>query len=424
MPHVTLPTVGVDRSTGLRVALVHDYLTQRGGAERVVLSMLKAFPDAPLYTSIYEPKATFPEFRAADVRTLALDRVPAFRRDHRRALPFLSNTFANLSIDADVTLCSSSGWAHGADARGAKVVYCHNPARWLYQTGRYLNDGPSIRRAGLAMLRSRLLERDRAAAASASLYIANSTIVKQRVRAAYGRDAEVLFPPPTLSAADRQRLPDGVEPGYMLCVSRLLPYKNVGAVCGAFATLPEHRLVVVGTGPSKEALEARAPANVRFLGRVADDELRWLYAHCHALVGASHEDFGLTPLEAASFGKPAATLRWGGYLDTVDEDVSGLFFDRPVPSDIAMAIRAVAARDWDPRRISDHARRYAERRFVDRLREIVVEHATSRAAERLVVTVRRRKPLRGTAHEKVQRQDRRRGPRGPISARPGALPWA
>ena len=146
------------------VVIVHDYLTQRGGAERVVLSMLKAFPRAEVITSFYLSEATFPEFGAYPIRVLPINRWSVLRRNHRFALPFLASAFARERIDADVVLCSSSGWAHGVRTRGRKVVYCHTPARWLYQPERYA--GRSIAsRAAIAVLRPRLLEWDRRSAA-------------------------------------------------------------------------------------------------------------------------------------------------------------------------------------------------------------------------------------------------------------------
>ena len=131
------------------IALVHDYLTQRGGAERVALSLTRAFPGAPLHTSLYEPAATFPAFAAVDVRPLPLNRLGPLRRNHRLALPLLAPAFSRLRVDADVVICSSSGWAHGARVTGRKIVYCHTPARWLYQPGRYLRAIKSILGTGL-----------------------------------------------------------------------------------------------------------------------------------------------------------------------------------------------------------------------------------------------------------------------------------
>ena len=122
------------------VALVHDYLTQRGGAERVVLAMTETFPDAPLYTSLYEPGDTYPEFGAREIHTTWLSRVGAVRRHHRLAFPVLAPVMSRFTIDADVAICSSSGWAHGAHVTGHRIVYCHAPARWLYQRDRYVGD--------------------------------------------------------------------------------------------------------------------------------------------------------------------------------------------------------------------------------------------------------------------------------------------
>jgi glycosyltransferase involved in cell wall biosynthesis len=360
------------------VAIVHDYLTQRGGAERVVLSMLKAFPGAPLYTSLYHAEGTFPAFRSADVRTLGLDRLPPLRRRHRLALPLLAYAFSRLEVSADVVICSSSGWAHGTTVRGRKLVYCHSPAKWLYSADRYLGASGALKKAPLALLRPYLLRWDRDAARSAHRYFTNSTYVREQVVALYGIEPRVLAPPYAVDPGGARRRADELEPGYVLCVSRLLPYKNVGAVVAAFRDLPERRLVVVGTGPEESRLRALATANVRFLGSVSDERLRWLYANCSAVVAASQEDYGLTPLEAAAFGKPAAVLRWGGFLDTVLEGKTGVFFESPTADAVRAAVADVAARDWDGQAIEDHAGRYSEQRFIERLRRVVEQEAEAR----------------------------------------------
>ena len=126
---------GVD---GPRVAIAHDYLTQRGGAEKVVLSMSRAFPDAPIYTLLYDRENTYPEFANRDVRVSSLNRIGPLRRNHRAALPVLPFAASSLRIDADVVLTSSSGWAHGFGTRGRKLVLCHTPAHWLYVRDEYL----------------------------------------------------------------------------------------------------------------------------------------------------------------------------------------------------------------------------------------------------------------------------------------------
>jgi glycosyltransferase involved in cell wall biosynthesis len=366
------------------VAIVHDYLTQRGGAERVVLSMLKAFPGAPLYTSLYAPDATFREFLEVEVRTLPIDRVPALRRRHRLALPLLARSFSSLKVTADVVLCSSSGWAHGAHVTGRKIVYCHTPARWLYQPRRYLRGAGSAGRAGLAALRPYLARWDRQAAASADRYLTNSRVVRERIRDIYRIDAEVLPPPPGVDPHGARRAVDGIAPGFLLCVSRLLPYKNLDAVVSAFGLLPGRRLVLVGDGPLTEQLRRIALGNVTFLSQVTDAELRWLYAECAALIAASYEDFGLTPLEAGVFGKPAVVLRWGGFLDTMVDGLTGFFFPVPMREAIVSAIKRLEHAVFDPDRIRAHAELYSEDRFIARLR-LAVTHAPDTRSDSPVV---------------------------------------
>src|SRR4051812_16865405 len=165
-----------------RVAIAHDYLTQRGGAERVVLAMTRAFPDAPVYTALYNASTTFPEFRGVEIRSTWLDEIPVLRSRHRLALPLLAATFEHVEVEADVVLCSSSGWSHGVATRGRKIVYCHTPARWLYDGARYIGERRGAGWAALAVLRPYLLRWDRRSALGADRYLANSTAIQRRIR--------------------------------------------------------------------------------------------------------------------------------------------------------------------------------------------------------------------------------------------------
>lgn len=372
-PLVNAPRLPAPVTTGSRkVTVVHDYVTQRGGAERVVLYMLRAFPGADLVTSIYNAATSYPEFRDQTIRTLAMGRVSLFEHNHRLASPLLAPSFSHLKVDADVMLCSSSGWAHGARSTGRKIVYCHTPARWVYQPQRYLAGRNRMARFGLDMAFMALSKWDRRAAVSAHRYVVNSHTVRDRVWNAYGVEAEVLLPPPAVHPGPATPVP-GVEPGFHLSVSRLMGYKNIGAICEAFRGLPKQRLVVVGTGPLEEELRRIKPDNVEFVGTVSDEQLRWLYANGRALVAASYEDFGLTPLEAAGFGKPAAVLRWGGYLETVIPGVTGMFFDSPTPTEIRKVVLQLLRADLDPAVLCAHAASFSAEAFMARLQKIVME---------------------------------------------------
>ena len=339
----------------------------------MVLSLSEAFPGAPIHTALFDPDGTFPEFGALDVRTLPVNRIGPLRTHHRLALPLLAPAFSRLTVDAAVVICSSSGWAHGAHVMGRKVVYCHTPARWLYQTERYLDGSSRWASASMALMAPSLRRWDQRAAATADRYLVNSTAVRQRVSDLYGIDAEVVPPAVEVDPAGAQNEAPGIEPGYLLCVSRLLAYKNVQEVAEAFRFLPDQRLVVVGSGPLADSIRTGAPSNVTVMGRVDDATLRWLYRSCTGLVAASHEDFGLTPVEAAIFGKPTAALRWGGFLDTIVEGTTGVFFDRPEPRPIADALNELTATVWSAEALRDHAETYSATRFTRRVDEVVAE---------------------------------------------------
>lgn len=374
------PTVGLcnGRDTGMPLALVHDYVTQRGGAERVVLALLHAFPGATLHTSLYAPARTFPEFTRHNIATMPINKLVPLRRHHRLALPLLAKAFSSIRIDASVVLCSSSGWAHGVQTSGRKIVYCYTPARWLYQTEQYLRattgaDRPRrlVERAALTRLRRHLLQWDIHAARSADVYVVMSHAVKRRVRAAYGRDALIVPPPvPDLTTVPRDAIP-GLESGFLLCVARLLPYKNVDVVVDAMRKLPRERLVVVGTGPLARRIRSLAGSNVDFIPSASECQLAWLYEHCAAVITASYEDFGLVPLEGAFFGKPAVALAWGGFLDTIKNGSTGVLFDSPTTDSLVDGVHEVLRISFDHAQMRSHAQSYSEANFVCRMRGLV-----------------------------------------------------
>ena len=286
-------------------------------------------------------------------------------------------------VDADVVVTSSSGWAHGFRTNGAKLVHCHTPAHWLYALEHYLKpDGDKLKRAVLKVGSPALRSWDQRAATTVDRYLAVSTAIKDRIQTAYGIDAGVL-PSPISMRPDAPAEPvpevahwltDGGEPFY-LCVSRLMAYKNVDAVIGAFAH-SDRRLVVVGHGPEAARLERLKTPNVALLSALTDGQMAWLYQSCRALIAASYEDFGLTPIEAAVSGKPSVVLRWGGFLDTVVEGSTGVFFDRPEPAAIAEALDRFEAGEFDPDRLRAHAERFTEARYAESLYAAVDEIVT------------------------------------------------
>lgn len=359
------------------VAIAHDYLTQRGGAERVVLAMHRAFPEATIYTTLYNPESTYPEFQDANIVTSPLNRFGVFRRNHRLALPLLAFASKTLRVREDVAVISSSGWAHGFGFNGLKFVYCHSPARWIYFSEQYLGAALWKKPTGwpLWLLRPFLRAWDQKAAAKSAVYVANSSHVQKRVKEVYGREVDVLHPPYGVDAYGPREAIPGLEDfvgggGHFLLVSRLLPYKNVDQAIEAFRGL-RHRLVIVGAGPLREELINSAPDNVSIVSNLPDGQMRWVYSTCRAVVAPSFEDFGLTPVEGAAYGKPTIALRAGGYLDTVVEGVTGLFIDVPTPESIKNTVIEFSRHDWDESKIRNHAEQFSEHLFIDALRGAV-----------------------------------------------------
>jgi glycosyltransferase involved in cell wall biosynthesis len=316
-----------------------------------------------------------------------LNSLAVFRKHHRAALPILPFAANSIHVDADVVLTSSSGWAHGFKTDGRKLVHCHSPARWLYLSDMYLGeDSGLLKRAVLAATSGRLRAWDRRAALSCDRYMAVSTVVQGRIADAYGISADVLFSPVAMSrdaatepipqllqwlSADGESDPEGA---FYLCVSRLLPYKNVDAVVGAFAGRPQ-RLVVVGRGPDADRIAAAKTPNVLMLSDLTDGQMSWLYQNCRALMAASHEDYGLTPIEAGVWGKPSIVLRWGGFLDTVEEGITGMYFDEPEAAAIADALDRFEMASFDPDKVRRHFDQFTEERYAEALYEAVDELA-------------------------------------------------
>jgi glycosyltransferase involved in cell wall biosynthesis len=383
----TDPSPGAKRDAAVlepRVVVAHDYLTQRGGAERVVLAICRALGPSPLVTSLYDSETTFAEFADLDIRTTSLQRYSWIRRNHRWALPFYAAVFSHLRVDADVVVCSTAGWAHGLSTNGRKILYVHNTARWLYQTAEYL---PRLGPWGLWLVNKALgplRKWDRRHAVDADLILVNSRNVQERVRRNWGLDATILYAPPTIDVSGPGCAVSHVEPGYLLVVSRLLAYKRIDAIIEAMRLLPAWRLVVVGEGPERERLLSELPANCQLVPHVDEEQLRWLYRHCRAVVAAGHEDFGLVPLEAMSFGRPVVARRAGGYVETVIDGVTGVFFDRPEPDQIAAAIVEARHTDWDVSVIAARAAEFSETAFAASLRVHLAAQLSGRSPESVI----------------------------------------
>lgn len=345
------------------LVLAHDYLVQVGGAERVVAEWAAGFGASRVFTLAYRPETTFEAFRDLEVRAS----IPsAMSGQVERMLPALPAIAARTIVSGgDVALASSSGWAHRFRYEMPHIVYVHSPARWLYAADDYRLRLSAVRRAGLTVSTPALRRGDAEAMARATAIVANSEVTRERIRTAYGLDSTVVHPPVEPVATDAAPPVRDLPDEFAVVVARDRGYKNVSLAVEAARAAG---LAVVAVGSGSEAIDA-PESGVHGLGRVSDAELCWVYRRAAVVLGAGREDFGLTVLEAALEGTPAATIGAGGYLETVKSGVSGAHAASATVSDLAGAIRA--ARGMEPDAVRAWGRRFSRDEHVARLAALI-----------------------------------------------------
>ncbi|MDB5070800.1 MAG: glycosyl transferase, group 1 [Candidatus Eremiobacteraeota bacterium] len=363
----------------MNTALVHDYLNQRGGAERVFAHFARAWPAAPVYTALYDERAVGDLVPPERVRTSFLQRFPLRDKLFRTYAPFYPRAIESFDLSAfDLVVSSTTAWAKGVVFRpdAVHVCYINTVSRFVFDEARYVGG------FGLSTLARPLIRRlaawDVRAAQRPTRFIANSRNVAERVRRWYGRDADVLPCP-----VDVDRFTPGAGEGnYYVVVSRLLPYKRIDLAIDACA-LAGATLHIAGTGPDEKRLKRRAlGTNTVFHGSIDDAARNALVGGARAAILPGEEDFGLVPLEAAAAGRPTIAYGAGGALETIAENETGAFFREPAPRALADAIRAFDPAKYDPARLRAHAEQFRPERFVARLRAIVDDTLNARASQR------------------------------------------
>ena len=333
----------------MRLALVHDWLNQIGGAEDVLETLAGMFPDAPIYTSMYWQEGMPPPYRDWDIRTTWMDRLPGIYRHHQPYLPLYPLAFARLNLSGyDAVLSNKSGFCHGVRTGEAiHVCYCLAPTRYVWDFDGYAAREalPPALKTALRPVIGLLRRWDYRAAQRVDHFVAISREIQTRIGRYYGRDSAIVYPP---VETDRFQLAS-THDDYFLIVSRLVPYKQIDLAVRTFTRLGLP-LVIAGDGRDRGALEELAGPTVTFLGRVPDEDLPELFARCRAYVLPGVEDFSIAPVQAQAAGRPVIARRAGGALDTVIEGVTGTFFSEPTPEALGAAVRT-----FDPDRIDPHA---------------------------------------------------------------------
>ena len=362
----------------LKIAIVCDWLTVFAGGERVIYEMHQLFPRAPIYTTLYNKKKC-PEFAQADVRQSWLRFIPGAKWAHRLFLPFMPLVFERLDLsEYDLVLSSSHSAAKGILTQPGTlhVTYCHSPMRYVWDHSHsYQNQFRSF--LPLQILYKPLLHRirlwDRLAAERVDRYLTNSKYVAARIQKYYHRESELIAPPVDLSFfvpdAIAERMRTKKKAAY-LAVGRLIPYKRFDLAVKACKKL-KRPLHIVGEGPELGRLKKLAGKDVVFLGKISDEDLRKEYQKAKALVFPQLEDFGIVPLEAMACGTPVIAYGKGGALETVKENISGLFFDEQTEDSLVKAIQKFEKKKWDEEKISDSVSEFSSARFRSALRHFL-----------------------------------------------------
>lgn len=358
----------------MKLAIVHDYLNQYGGAERVLEKLHELFPDAPVYTSIFDPSAMPDDYRRWDIRTSFMQRLPGVMRHHQAFLPFYPLAFESFDLTQyDLVISNSSAWCKGVHTPPTTLhlCYCLTPMRWVWNYWEYVRRERFGRpvRAMLPLMMSWLRLWDRVTADGVDQFATISRTVAARVAKYYRRDSTVIYPPVDTGSF---RLSD-THDDYFLVVSRLIPYKRIDLVVDAFNRLGLP-LVIIGDGRDRAALQSRARSNIRFLGKLSDEEARLYYSRCRAFIFPGEEDFGITPVEAQAAGRPVIAFAGGGALDTVVDGVTGTLFYPQTADALSDAVASFRDSDFDPAAIRRNAERFDTACFKHDLLRWVDEH--------------------------------------------------
>jgi len=376
----------------MRIAIVHDWLNNLGGAERVLIELHKIFPEAPLYVLFYNKKFVKEFLPKAEIRTSSLQKIPFITKLYKYLFFLMPSIIESFDLsDFDVVISSSVIFSKGLvlKPKTRHICYCYSPTRQLWDLNTENNQTWSKK---IAQHLLRIW--DRQASDRVDEFVAISKHVQSRIKKYYSKESKIIYPPinnfqfsnsnfqsisnnPMFKNSDIETFNENFKlkienSGYYLIVSRLFPHKNIDIAIDAFNKMG-YKLLIIGDGPAKKDLKKIAGKNIKILGYKKDDEVRYYYKNCKAFIMPQEEDFGLTPLEAMSFGKPVLALRKGGALETIVEGVTGEFFDDPIPEAIADGVRRLNENysNYSPLIIKKWAEKFSRDKFKEEMLKLV-----------------------------------------------------
>ncbi|MEO7144702.1 MAG: glycosyltransferase [Bryobacteraceae bacterium] len=372
----------------MRAAIVHYWLLNMRGGEKVVEALCRLLPDADIFTLFYDPSRVSETIRAHRVHTSFLQ---PFRKHYRSLLPLMPMALENLDLRGyDLIVSSESGPAKGVIVPSAArhVCYCHTPMRYLwdlYPAYRTEWTRSKLKRAAMTPLSNYLRLWDYASAARVDKFVANSENVRRRILKTYRRPSTVIHPPVDVGTFFWKPAED-----YYLIVSELVAYKRLDSAIRVFSA-NGRKLRVVGDGPEYQKLKRSAAANIAFCGRVSDAELRELYARCREFLAPGEEDFGITAVEAMASGKPVIAFGKGGWLESVpvSDPLGGMFYCDATDDALRDAVEQWDRREHevDPKALQLYARKFSEAVFASKMSEILFAGVEEDPCDRLVNTL-------------------------------------
>ena len=345
-----------------KVAIVYDRVNKWGGAERVLLSLRELYPNATLFTSVYDPQGAPWAHEFKDIKTSFLQRVSFARKNHEYfalLMPIAFETFDFSQFDLVISVTSEAAKGIITGPNTLHICYCLTPTRYLWSGKKTYFDvqfKELLSRPALAYLR----RWDIAASKRADKMVGISTVVQKRIKKYYGRESNIIFPPVTV---ERFVENSPVKKNYYLLVSRLVKYKKVDLAVRAFNSLNK-KLIIVGKGREEKHLKRIAHKNITFLPEVNDIELSKLYAEARALVFPQVEDFGLVAVEAMASGTPVIAYKTGGALDTVQEGITGVFFNKQTVESLINTVKGFDATQFSPKILRKSAQKFSKQRFL------------------------------------------------------------
>lgn len=358
----------------MRVALVHDYLNQYGGAERVLEAFCEMFPDAPIYTLVYDAKSTGFAFEGRKIKVSFLQKIPLAASRHRYFPVFMPYAIEQLDMrDYDLVLSDSGSYAKGVitNPRTVHISYCHTPHRYAWDNSPKLLSEfkyPRIIKAASPFFMTYLRFWDIEACERADAFITNSQFVRKRIRKYYDRDAEVIYPPVNTNHFFPKEPSD-----YFLMVGRMVPYKKFALAVEAFNRLG-FKLKIIGDGPERKKLAKRARSNIEFLGLISEPYLAGYYARAQALIFPQEEDFGVVAAECMASGRPVIAYKGGGAVEIIKEGEDGIFFDEQMPDSLTEAIGRFQSMKFNPYLIREHAMRFDKGRFKEEISSFISQY--------------------------------------------------